>query len=31
MAERIAEHPILDVQEKGQVVKFIFDGKEIEG
>lgn len=31
MAERIAEHPILGVQEKGSLVKFYFDGKEIEG
>lgn len=31
MAERIAEHPILGVQEKGAPVKFTFDGKEIEG
>ena len=31
MAERIAEHPILGVQEKGKIVKFLFDGKEIEG
>lgn len=31
MSERIAEHPILGVQEKGAPVKFIFDGKEVEG
>ena len=31
MSERIKEHPILGVQEKGQLVKFTFDGKEIEG
>ena len=31
MSERIAEHPILGVQEKGALVKFTFDGKEIEG
>lgn len=31
MAERIKEHPILGVQEKGTPVKFTFDGKEIEG
>lgn len=31
MVERIAEHPILGVQEKGRVVRFIFDGKELEG
>ena len=31
MAERIKEHPILGVQEKGAPVKFTFDGKEIEG
>ena len=31
MAARIAEHPILGVQEKGETVKFTFDGKELEG
>lgn len=31
MSERIKEHPILGVQEKGELVKFTFDGKEIEG
>lgn len=31
MAERITEHPILGVQEKKELVKFTFDGKEIEG
>ena len=31
MADRIKEHPILGVQEKGAPVKFWFDGKEIEG
>ena len=31
MSERIKEHPILGVQEKGELVKFFFDGKEIEG
>lgn len=31
MAERIAEHPILGVQEKGKQVKFTFDGREISG
>ena len=31
MAERISEHPILGVQEKGKTVKFIFDDKEVEG
>ena len=31
MADRIAEHPILGVVEKGRKVSFIFDGKEIEG
>lgn len=31
MAERIVEHPILGVLEKGAVVKFTFDGKEVEG
>ena len=31
MADRIAEHPILGVVEKGRKVRFTFDGKEIEG
>ena len=31
MAERIEEHPILGVVEKGRKVSFSFDGKEIEG
>lgn len=31
MATRIAEHPILGVQEKGEPVKFTFNGKELEG
>lgn len=31
MADRINEHPILGALEKGQIVKFTFDGKEIEG
>lgn len=31
MAARIVEHPILGVQEKGELVKFTFDGKELEG
>ncbi|MBQ1881197.1 MAG: (2Fe-2S)-binding protein [Lachnospiraceae bacterium] len=31
MADRIAEHPILGVHEKGKKVRFIFDGKEMEG
>lgn len=31
MSERIKEHPILGVQEKGEPVKFTFDGKELEG
>ena len=31
MADRIAEHPILGVVEKGRQVSFNFDGKEIEG
>ena len=31
MSERIAEHPILGVQEKGKIVSFSFDGKSIEG
>lgn len=28
---RIAEHPILGVPEKGEKIKFLFDGKEVEG
>lgn len=28
---RIAEHPILGIPEKGEKIKFIFDGKEVEG
>ncbi len=31
MESRIAEHPILGVQEKGELVRFLFDGNEIEG
>lgn len=31
MSTRIAEHPILGVQEKGRLVKFTFNGKEYEG
>ncbi len=31
MAERIKEHPILGIPEKGTLVKFTFDGKEMEG
>lgn len=31
MSERIKEHPILGVQENGELVKFTFDGKEMEG
>ncbi len=31
MAERIEEHPILGVLEKGRKVSFSFDGKETEG
>ncbi len=31
METRIAEHPILGIQEKGKLVKFTFDGKEYEG
>ena len=31
MSERIKEHPILGVQEKGKLVQFTFDGKELEG
>lgn len=29
MSERIAEHPILGVQEKGRLVRFQFDGKKM--
>lgn len=31
MAERIKEHPILGIQEKGRPVIFTFDGKELQG
>lgn len=31
MSERIKEHPILGVQEKGRLVRFTYDGKEVEG
>ena len=31
MADRIAEHPILGVQEKGALVEFNFDGKKVQG
>ncbi len=31
MADRIKEHPILGVPEKGKLVKFMFDGHEMEG
>ena len=31
MAERIKIHPILGVPEKGNLVKFTFDGKTLEG
>lgn len=31
MAERIKEHPILGIQEKGRPVTFTFDGKELKG
>lgn len=31
MSERITEHPILGVIEKGRTVKFTFDGKTLEG
>ncbi|MGN0483903.1 MAG: (2Fe-2S)-binding protein [Lachnospiraceae bacterium] len=31
MAKRIAEHPILGVPQKGAIVTFTFDGKELEG
>ncbi len=31
MSERIPEHPILGIQKKGKKIKFIFDGKELEG
>ena len=31
MSERIEEHPILGVREKGRLVRFKMDGKEMEG
>lgn len=31
MERRIENHPILGVAEKGKLVKFLFDGKEVEG
>lgn len=31
MSDRITEHPILGKQEKGRLVKFVFDGLEVEG
>ena len=31
MSARIEEHPILGAREKGRTVKFMIDGKEIEG
>lgn len=31
MTDRVWEHPILGVQEKGSLVKFIFDGQELQG
>ena len=31
MENRIAEHPILGVQEKGRTVTFTYDGKELTG
>ena len=31
MENRIEEHPILGVQPKGNLVKFTYDGKELEG
>ena len=31
MSERIKEHPILGESKKGELVKFTFDGKELEG
>lgn len=31
MAERIKEHPILGVQEKGKLINFTFDGKQVQG
>ena len=31
MVERIKEHPILGIQEKGRPVTFTFDGKELKG
>ena len=31
MENRINEHPILGVQEKGRLIKFTYNGREIEG
>lgn len=31
MERRLDEHPILGVPEKGRLVRFFFDGKELEG
>lgn len=31
MERRIENHPILGVSQKGKLVKFLFDGKEVEG
>ena len=31
METRISEHPVLGVPEKGKLVKFTYDGQEIEG
>lgn len=31
MSDRIKEHPILGIQEKGRCVSFTFDGKTLEG
>lgn len=31
MGNRLGEHPVLGVQPKGKIVKFTFNGKEIEG
>lgn len=31
MEQRISEHPILGVQEKGRLVKFLYNGTELDG
>ena len=31
MSERLAEHPILGIQEKGRIVSFTYNGRKLEG